>query len=731
MRVAIVHYHLGHGGVGAVIAQSSEALTRAGFRHVVLIGNPHSAGNHHPVASVREVPGLEYSGSNPSNTTADAGLLEEQLRRAAEDALGSAPDVWHFHNHSLGKNHLVAEVVARLAEAGERMILQIHDLAEDGRPENYSNITDPGRLYPFSHKICYVFLNSRDLEIFTKAGLPHDRARLLANPVNPPPALPAPAGDPLLLAPVRAIRRKNTGEMVLLSALLPEGARIAICRAPVDPAALAIHRKWSAFASDRHLPIGFDVVDRFSPATGASGDFDSWISHSTHILSTSVAEGFGLPLLEAAAWRRPLIGRAIPHLVEDHARNGIRAGWLYDGLFVPLDWAGSNILREHIRTTLERTHRMHHKQVPPGMEDAVFHALVRDGWLDFGNLPESLQQGVIERLRDPANRRVPLVKSDGKDEPAADWLIRALTDRDSTVTTGQLHRYSPETYQKNLIALLTNAAAEEPSEPVRFVHPQAVLSAFSAPRSFHFLCSAPPVPGNGKLPWRAVVFDIYGTLLIAPSGGVKPDPDADPLLRAIIARHGHTAPLSPSTALSEIIRSHHGRSAVPHPEIDMRVVWRELLELEPGTDITALLMEAELAWHPSTPMPGAAEFVRKLSRTGVSLGILSNAQCNSLPALGDIAGLFAPELCILSYQHGIAKPSPGLFQMLAERLAGRGIPPHETLYIGNDPLHDIVPARAQGFKTALFTGYPDSLREGACQPDITFTRWRDLYQQTD
>jgi FMN phosphatase YigB (HAD superfamily) len=66
--------------------------------------------------------------------------------------------------------------------------------------------------------------------------------------------------------------------------------------------------------------------------------------------------------------------------------------------------------------------------------------------------------------------------------------------------------------------------------------------------------------------------------------------------------------------------------------------------------------------------------------------------------------------------------------MLTDRLTGRGILPAETLYIGNDPQHDIVPASAHGFKTALFTGHPESLRPGDCQPDITFTNWRDLYQ---
>ena len=46
---------------------------------------------------------------------------------------------------------------------------------------------------------------------------------------------------------------------------------------------------------------------------------------------------------------------------------------------------------------------------------------------------------------------------------------------------------------------------------------------------------------------------------------------------------------------------------------------------------------------------------------------------DALAALGGISDLFAPELTILSYQHGAAKPCPTLFQILTDRLAGRGI----------------------------------------------------------
>jgi putative hydrolase of the HAD superfamily len=223
---------------------------------------------------------------------------------------------------------------------------------------------------------------------------------------------------------------------------------------------------------------------------------------------------------------------------------------------------------------------------------------------------------------------------------------------------------------------------------------------------------------------RAVIFDIYGTLLIAPGGGVKPDLSADSRLREVLTSFGHHPPESPSTALHQAVLRHHDTSQAPFPEVDLRELWREILGTE--SDTGALVDALEAAWHPVSPMPGANEALQRFASTGVLLGVLSNAQSNTLTSLGNVGELFEPDLTLLSYQHGIAKPSPRLFELLAQRLARRGITPAETLFVGNDPLHDIAPAAEAGFKTALFTGHPESLRSGDCTPNITFTDWNEL-----
>ena len=732
MSVAIVHYHLELGGVSQVVKSASRALTAAAVPHVILSGDSLPSDWHLPAQNLtsasypqhRQIPGLHYL-STPAEFSVE--ILKSSLHAAAREALGGPPDIWHFHNHSLGKNCLLAAVVADFAAAGERLVLQIHDLAEAGRPANYPLIADCQNLYPIAPHIHYVFLNSRDLQAFTDAGLPSQNASLLPNPICQPPQLaPSLASEsaPILFAPIRGIRRKNLGELVLLAALAPAGTRLAVSRAPSNPSALPVHTNWQKFAYHHHLPIAFDVVDRFAPAAGAATDFDSWLAHASHFVTTSVAEGFGLPFLEAIAHRKPLLGRSLPHLSAEHARHGICTGRLYQRLLVPIDWIDLAIFQDCLITDLERNYRAYCRPLSQEIITQTLATLLDDGNLDFGNLPESLQQSVIERLTDPANRHLLRVQIDGETQVAADWLAMTIAERKPTATPTQLAPYSASTYQKNLCALYTQLAAQA-AAPLHYLNTAAILNTQLTPPSFHFLLSALRPHSNPRV-YRAIIFDIYGTLLISPSGRVKPDPEADPLLREILRNLGHIPPLSPSTALHAAVLRHHAATGLAFPEVDLRVLWQEVLALAPGTDTSTLVAALENAWHPTQVMPGAAKVIQSLARSGVSLGLLSNAQSHTLASLGGLAELFAPELTVLSYQHRIAKPSPELFQILTDRLAGRGISPAETLFVGNDPLQDIAPAAAAHFQTALFRGHPDSLRSGECSPDFTFDQWDEL-----
>jgi HAD superfamily hydrolase (TIGR01549 family) len=222
---------------------------------------------------------------------------------------------------------------------------------------------------------------------------------------------------------------------------------------------------------------------------------------------------------------------------------------------------------------------------------------------------------------------------------------------------------------------------------------------------------------------RAAIFDVYGTLLLAPPGGVKPDPAVDAPIREVLLRRGLPAPAAPTALLHEAVRRHHERSSEPFPEVDLRKLWREILNLPEETPMDDLVAETEALRLPASPMPGATEALRSLAGAGVSLGLLSNAQCHTLACLEASAALFDPGLVVLSYLHGIAKPAPELFRHMKDKLESRGIAAAETLYVGNDPLHDIAPASACGFRTALFAADLEASAVVNCRADFTFRDW--------
>jgi len=251
--------------------------------------------------------------------------------------------------------------------------------------------------------------------------------------------------------------------------------------------------------------------------------------------------------------------------------------------------------------------------------------------------------------------------------------------------------------------------------------------------------TAPMISSIGDI--QAVVFDIYGTLLISGSGEVG----------SLTAYKSHeqlnffnafykaeiTPSLSPevfngvcSKLYEEAIQARHGKlkaKGIDYPEVNILEIWHSvgkslfhdkiIPQALSAYNIILIALEYELSANPTWPMPNACETLATLFRHNYIMGIVSNAQfytplildslCEpSLTALG-----ISEEARVWSYKLGYAKPSTHLFASLLEHLDRRfGIQPGEVLYVGNDMLNDIYTAAAVGCKTALFAGDQRSLR---------------------
>lgn len=253
---------------------------------------------------------------------------------------------------------------------------------------------------------------------------------------------------------------------------------------------------------------------------------------------------------------------------------------------------------------------------------------------------------------------------------------------------------------------------------------------------------------------RSVLLDIYGTLLISGSGDVGTARDkgndypVDSVFEAAeLPLHFPDAGSRVSELLERFVAEDHARkrkSGVDYPEVDIRDIWRQVLEklsddgivdgpVEDET-IDRIALSHELLVNPVWLMPGFPGITDSLKNAGLLLGIVSNAQFYTPPTLTALTGRsledlgFRTDLCAWSWRLGRAKPSVEIFSGPLARLSAEGIAPEQVLYVGNDMLNDVTAAAAAGCRTALFAGdrrsyrpRGDDKRCAGVEPDIVVT----------
>lgn len=406
MRIVISHSHLQTGGVTRVIEHASATLSNAGHQVLVIAGEPPQSGLPAGVAFAH-VPALAYEERRPAMGPLE---LAAELERTARDGLGDLPDLWHFHNHCLGKNLALPGALIALAERGQRLLLQPHDFAEDGRPALYARLLeqigggDAARLsallYPQAGQLQYAVLNDRDHGFLAAAGIASERLHLLPNAVN------LPAGGKrsadlfpdrrLWLYPTRAIRRKNLGELLLWSTVAEQRDLFAATQAPQNPAEQPRYQRWAALVQELGLPVELALGDRVD-------DFPGLLASAHALVTTSVAEGFGLAFLEPWLVGRPLVGRDLPEITRDFTAAGLGLGGLYRRLDIPLDWLDRDRLRRAMERALGDVMSAYGRTETATDLERLWNSTVRDRQVDFGRLDEIAQEEIIRHLA--ANRR--------------------------------------------------------------------------------------------------------------------------------------------------------------------------------------------------------------------------------------------------------------------------------------------------------------------------------------
>lgn len=224
-------------------------------------------------------------------------------------------------------------------------------------------------------------------------------------------------------------------------------------------------------------------------------------------------------------------------------------------------------------------------------------------------------------------------------------------------------------------------------------------------------------------PIAAILFDVYGTLLVSGAGEVgrvQAQPRGLARLTGMLRSFGIEHPPQKLRAmLCQAIESdHRGQQAkgVDFPEVDIVRIWSEVSGIQDLFRVKTLALAYECITNPAFPMPGAKALIRLCKDRGIPLGIVSNAQFYTPILLAWFFGKklydsgFDRRLRFYSWQEGCAKPSGTLFNRVKAALEHMGISSESVLYVGNDMRNDIQPAVKAGFRTALFAGDQRSLR---------------------
>ena len=429
MKVAFIHYHLKTGGVTTVLRQQIHAVEKD-CQVLVLTGEPPQ--KHFP-ADIVHIPGLGYA--DEQSIAEDPEQVAASVSAAIRSRWPRGCDLIHIHNPTLAKNIHFLRIIENLRHRYPNLFLQIHDFAEDGRPSAYFQ----EEYVPDCH---YGVINSRDYRILIQSGLKKEGVHEIPNTVEGFQDIPAiDASMPHILYPIRARRRKNIGEAILLSVFLQPDEVVNLTLPPISPVDLRAYTAWKAFALENRLRVAFEA--------GGHGDFKTLVAGSKYIITTSITEGFGFSFLEPWTAGKLLWGRKLPDICRDFERKGVLLGHLYSKLRVPIEWVGKNTFFEQWQACILENTILYGYPISEKEIAASFDRITRDRTIDFGLLNETFQRRVIAAVlaEFSAKQRIislnPFLAAPGKiDNP------KGLIDRNRKVIE---RYYGPAHYRKTLL----------------------------------------------------------------------------------------------------------------------------------------------------------------------------------------------------------------------------------------------------------------------------------------
>lgn len=351
MRILIFHYHLNPGGVTRIIESQVLGLKKQfpNLELVVVSGaceNPDfftKMGVH-----IFTNPIINYL-FEKDFTTEELLEIENNMQQFLQPII-QPNDILHVHNLNLGKNPVFTKMMLDYHKKGFLLINHAHDFAEDRSANwaylkkifsNHYQLPFPESLYPKSENYKVVVLNRFDFERVKNYKIAKDTLYLLPNPVFIPTNLKSTkiaarnklvkqlaldSEKIIITYPVRVIRRKNIGELILLAVLLKDTCQFLVTLPPKNPVEIDFYQQWIAFCKAQQISIVFEA--------GLHADFENVLQGSDYCITTSIKEGFGMSFLEPWTFETPVIGRNLKSVTRDITDAGVDFPLLYEHLLV-------------------------------------------------------------------------------------------------------------------------------------------------------------------------------------------------------------------------------------------------------------------------------------------------------------------------------------------------------------------------------------------------------------
>lgn len=156
-------------------------------------------------------------------------------------------------------------------------------------------------------------------------------------------------------------------------------------------------------------------------------------------------------------------------------------------------------------------------------------------------------------------------------------------------------------------------------------------------------------------------------------------------------------------AARAVVKSRVGRSAASHSRL---LYFKEMVESRRPGSVEPLARRLDDAyWRAYYRVmrlePGCLDFLRRLKRSGVKIGCVTNLiaarQLEKIGRLG-LAGLV--DVLVTSEEAGVEKPDRAIFRLALRKLRGRGC---DALMLGDERLDDVRGARRAGIHAIWYS----------------------------